>query len=198
MRHAIVAFATTFAVAATTSASAAAPRQCVTWRSFQGRYPHCDPPGAAGRFAVNLTAVFGPICDKNTPWNECCHQPLGYDSGPPFGTSCREACSNHDDRRGTDANYCSKSDGSSYGKCAMPLLNPSVHACHACSHVPCSFVACCCSAASAVRNGKVWFGVSSCPLVPKGYPFDTLWALPSRPTVAPSMWLTPPTPRVAI
>jgi len=89
---------------------------CTEYQTMQLLWPHCDAPSEHTAWSINLDAAYGPECSATSPHTQCCYIPLGYNHGPPLGSSCGELCSQQS-RKGADDSYCTKSDGSRYGNC---------------------------------------------------------------------------------
>ena len=101
-------------VASATLATAPPPPPCTKWATLHQSQPYCDAPDSGSTWAVNLDKVLGPHCSAAAAENLCCYVPLGYDSGPAFGTPCQQVCGTR--ASAADA-YCQKSDGSDFGNC---------------------------------------------------------------------------------
>ena len=88
---------------------------CRRWKTMRFQQPVCDQPDAGTPAAINLTQVFGPECSSEAAAmrpGACCYEPLGYDGGVPFGTSCDKACGL---RYGEPQEWCQISTGADYG-----------------------------------------------------------------------------------
>lgn len=88
---------------------------CTDYQTMGLIWPKCDAPSDHTEWSIDLNTAFGPECSASAR-SGCCYIALGYDHGPPFGSSCLELCSQLS-RKGDDDAYCSKSDGSKYGNC---------------------------------------------------------------------------------
>lgn len=90
---------------------------CRRWKTMRSIHPRCDAPDSGTPYAVDLDASLGPKCSTDSLHlgvSQCCFEPLGYDGGVPFGTSCKKACAAHG-RFGDDAEWCQISNGGEYG-----------------------------------------------------------------------------------
>ena len=89
---------------------------CTEYQTMKLLWPHCDAPSEHTAWSIDLDSAYGPECSGTSRHQQCCYIPLGYDHGPPLGSSCRELCAQQS-RKGEDNSYCTKSDGSRYGNC---------------------------------------------------------------------------------